>query len=132
MFRDVKTVEVSADKKGISMDRGARILLITKPVSYKFLRLMLCVCVCVRVRRPVDRVCINNTDKPYRDCRWLQALLRKIGPSCVRHLIAELEAGVMPLPLYSFNYPCTHITACGFVFMTAVLVSKRLAILEIE
>ena len=34
MFRDVKTVEVSADKNGVSMGRGVRILLITKPCPY--------------------------------------------------------------------------------------------------
>jgi hypothetical protein len=87
---------------------------------------------CVFVRRPVDGVCLNNTDKLYRVCRWLQAILRKIGPSYVHRLIAELEACVMPLPLCSFQHSCTCITACGFVFMTAVHVFTRLVILHID
>jgi hypothetical protein len=45
----------------------------------------------------------------FRDCRWFQAILREIGQSCVRRLIAELQAGVTPLPLYSFNHPSTYI-----------------------
>lgn len=77
-------------------------------------------------------MCLNNTDEPYRDCSWLQAMLQKIVPSCVRRLFAKLEAAVMPLLLYSFNHPCTYISACGFVFMTAVHVSTRMAILDID
>jgi hypothetical protein len=45
--------------------------------------------------------------------------------------IAELEAGVMPLPLCPFQHSCTCITACGFVFLAAVHVFARLAILHI-
>jgi hypothetical protein len=48
----------------------------------------------------LNRCCLFKFHRQtFSACRWVQGTLRKISPSCLRRLIAEIQADEIPLPL---------------------------------